>query len=128
MTKATWLDENGNPASTPDFDNAVPGQNYLLHRVLKNTGTAPLTSVLFTLERLNDGPLTDWLIVQVGNKTLELDTEYDAGALAPGDSVAVNISLAVPSSASPKVYPAFLRVRATADVPAGLQAGGVGGS
>ena len=104
--RAQWTLADGTPAPGPDLGEVKPGQTGSVTRMLRNTGTLPLSAVQFTL--VDDLP---GVSITVNDTPLTPGEMYAAPGLEPNAAHTVTYSRTVPSDADPGPWRAFLRVR-----------------
>ncbi|GGI75428.1 hypothetical protein [Deinococcus wulumuqiensis] len=107
MYRAGWYLESGAVATGLDLGEVKPGSAASVVRLLKNTGDQPFSGVQFTLK--DDVPGVQ---VNVGGQPLTPGQTYTAPGLAPGESLRVEYSRAVPAEAEPGTWSAFISIRA----------------
>lgn len=105
--RAAWYNLDGTPATGLDLGEVKPGQTGTITRLLKNIGDQPLSAVQFTLKDNLVG-----VAVKVNDTLLVYDVTYNAGALAPSATVAVEYTRTVPTDANPGLFSAFIVIRA----------------
>ncbi|AFD25917.1 hypothetical protein [Deinococcus gobiensis] len=106
--RAAWyLSDGTTPAPGLDLGEVKPGQSASVTRLLKNIGDQALSAVQFTLADDLAG-----VTVDVAGETLAPGVMYAAPGLAPGQTLSVTYTRAVPADAVPGPFSAFLTIRA----------------
>lgn len=107
MYRAGWYTEAGTVAPGLDLGELKPGETKSVVRLLKNMGDQHLSAVQFTLK--DDLP---GVTAKVGEQVLTVGQMYNAGPLAPGATLRVEYTRAVPADARPGPFSAFIQIRA----------------